>query len=93
MNILSILVTKRDLIRGDSPVDFSGDELNVLCNPAQLRALKLYEPFPEEYHTSATLDDCITKIKQGDCLYRTLEYCIIRNCALNSIKEVFPSIG
>lgn len=93
MNVLDILNAKREQICMDGDVKFSGDELNILCDPRQLRAMKLYIDFPNDYSSCSRVEDCVDKIKQGDSIYRTLEYCILRNRALVSIKEVFPFFG
>lgn len=90
MNIIEVLENKRNDIREGNTVVFSGEEINLLCDVSQLVALKLYDALPSDYTVSENMNACVEAIKNGDSIYRTLEYCIWRNRALDSVKEVFP---
>lgn len=94
MNIVSILEEKSNLIiKGQDSVALTGEEMNTLCDPKQLRAFKIYQGLPAEYKPASDLVACIELIRQGDCLYRTLEYCMITNRALSIINDYIMFVG
>lgn len=50
MNLIEILESKWALmVQGKEPV-IDINELNDLCSPVMLRALRLYIPVPTDYH-------------------------------------------
>ena len=87
MNILDILENKKSDIVSTGHAILSADELNIMCDPMQIRTLKVYSPIPDEFEKSADITTCIQRIKDGDCIYRVLEYCILTNRALSIITN------
>lgn len=88
MNLVSILEDKaQKIIAGTEAVSISGEEMNVLCDPEQLRALKIYQDLPYGYHHATSAEECLELIRQGDSIYRTLEYCVLSNRALQIIRN------
>ena len=94
MNIISILEDKTNLIiNGQDFATLTGEEMNTLCDPKQLRAFKIYQDLPANYKPAGNIDECISFIRNGDCLYRTLEYCMIANRALSIIYDHINFMG
>lgn len=89
MTIIEVLEGKQVLLKDTDSVHFSGEELNVLCDPAQLRALKLQQRIPKDFSLSSNVEECVTRVRGGDSIYRVLEYCILKNRALSSVCNVF----
>lgn len=88
MNIISVLerVTEK-IMHGEDSVGLTGEEMNVLCDPEQLRAFKIYEDIPHGFKKSSNVAECVAYIRAGDNLYRTLEYCVIVNKALSLVNN------
>ncbi len=94
MNIISILEDKTNqIIKGQDSVALSGEEMNTLCDPKQLRAFKIYQSLPANYKAAKDIIECLELIRQGDCLYRTLEYCVITNRALGVVNDHIKFAG
>ena len=90
MNFLDILESKWVLlVKGEEPI-IDIDELNRLCSPESLRALRLYAPIPENYQLAVDLEDCILLAKKDFCPYRVLEVLIRKNRAMKIIGEYIP---
>lgn len=90
MNIIDILENKTAaIISGSDSVGLTGEEMNILCDPIQLRTFKIFKSMPVDFKCSQNIEECIQKIREGDSLYRTLEYCIITNRALQNIRDIF----
>lgn len=87
MSILEILENKKESILNSDVVLFTAEELNIMCDPMQIRTLKLYAPMPDDFAKSGSIEQCISCIMEGDCIYRVLEYCILTNIALQSITK------
>ena len=62
--------------RADSPVASTG-LVTYTC------------PFviPADFKASDSIDDCIASIIKGDTIYRILEYCVLTNRALASVRN------
>lgn len=94
MNIVDILEEKTRLILdGNDFVALTGEEMNILCDPIQLRAFKIYQGLPIDYRECNNVVECLEAIRNGDSLYRTLEYCVISNKALNLIRQYISFTG
>ena len=90
MTIVEILENKtNEIVNGGDKVCLTAEELNIICDVDQQRAFKIYLNLPRDFKSSRNLDECIKAIRNGDSLYRTLEYCIITNKALCSVREIF----
>ena len=88
MNMVSILEDKTNaILQGQDSVGLTGEEMNILCDPKQLRAFKIYHGLPAGYKITNNIIDCLAKIREGDSLYRTLEYCVKTNHALSVVEE------
>ena len=87
MNILEILENKKQCLLTNKPLMFTADEMNILCDPAQIRTLKMRVPMPDDFVKSFDAKSCLDQIYTGDSIYRVLEYCILTNRALCSIKQ------
>lgn len=92
MNIVNILENKRIQIVKGQDIDFTVEELNVISDPNQLRALKLRVPL-DSFEQTTTVAACSERIKNGDNLYRVLEYCILSNRALRGITYYVKKMG
>lgn len=89
MNIIDILENKTAIIiAGSNSVGLTGEEMNVLCDPMQLRTFKVFKGIPADFKCSQNIEECIQKIREGDSLHRTLEYCIMTNRALQNIRDI-----
>ena len=76
MNLVSILEDKaQKIITGEEAVSISGE------------ALKIYQDLPYGYHHATSAEECLELIRQGDSIYRTLEYCVLSNRALQIIRN------
>lgn len=90
MTIVEILENKtKEIVQGNNKPCLSAEEMNTICDVTQQRAFKIFVNLPGDFKSSNNLDECIKAIKNGDSLYRTLEYCIITNKALNSVRDIF----
>lgn len=88
MNIVTILEDKTNMIiQGQDSVGLTGEEMNILCDPKQLRAFKIYQGLPTGFKLSDNVVECLEYIRKGDSLYRTLEYCVKTNHALTMVEE------
>ena len=96
-SVRDILLRKQsDIKRVWNPflIDFSADEINTLCDRAALRELKLTEHFPDNFKRSADIFSCAKLIVEGDSIYRTLEFCMLKNKVLVPfITKVFRKIS
>ena len=88
-DILEILNYVQDTIvtSGEDHIALSSNDLNVLGDRNQLRALKIFVRIPRNFKASSNIITCIDAIKQGDCIYRTLEYCVLRNHVLHDVPK------
>ena len=91
-NIEDVLIDLEVRIRdcADNPginVTLTSDEMNILSDPDQLRILKIYKSIPADFKASDSIDDCIASIIKGDTIYRILEYCVLTNRALASVRN------
>ena len=93
MNLIEILESKWALmVQGKEPtIDI--DELNDLCSPVMLRALRLYMPVPVDYHLAEDEEESIELAKKEFCPYRVLEVLIRKNRALKVIGDYIPAVG
>ena len=71
----------------NKPLMFTADEMNIMCDPAQIRTLKMKVPMPDDFTKTANPKQCLENILNGDSIYRVLEYCIMTNRALCSVKQ------
>lgn len=93
MNLIEILESKWALmVQGKEPV-IDINELNDLCSPVMLRALRLYIPVPTDYHLAEDVDECIELARKEFCPYRVLEVLIRKNRALKIIGDYIPALG
>lgn len=93
MNLIEILESKWALmVQGKDPV-IDINELNDLCSPVMLRALRLYIPVPTDYHLAEDVEECIELARKGFCPYRVLEVLIRKNRALKVIGDYIPALG
>ena len=94
--IIKILTQKEEelLSKGDPlSVEFTVPEINILSDENQLISLKLSVDFPEEFTPSDDLFSCAKKIIEGGSVYRTLEFCMLKNRVLeSSITSVFSQM-
>lgn len=94
--IIKILTQKEEelLSKGDPlSVEFTVPEINILSDENQLISLKLSVDFPENFVPAEDLFSCAKKIIEGDCVYRTLEFCMLKNRVLeSSITSVFSQM-
>lgn len=63
-------------------VQFTVSEINTLSSVNKLRAYKLKNAFPQDFEKSVDVFDCVSRIIEGDSIYRVLEYCMLRNRVL-----------
>ena len=59
MSILEILENKKESILNSDVVLFTAEELNIMCDPMQIRTLKLYAPMPDDFAKSGSIEQCI----------------------------------
>ncbi len=94
--IMRILLQKQEELRQKGnplAVQFTVEEINTLSDENQLLALKFEKEFPKDFKTSTDLFDCTDKILRGDNIYRTLEFCILKNRALvKSVVSCFSGL-
>lgn len=89
MNILRLLLDKQASILNDVPVHFDKNEIEILSDKNQLRALKIIgKDF--QFTKSLNIMECISHIKENPSLDKTLEYCVLRNPILaGPVKSIF----
>ena len=97
MVIEEILQAKRaELLHYGLPTaaKFSLEEIEALSTGTLLRVFKLTHPFPSDFERSQDLLDCTKRIVAGDCIYRVLEFCILKNKILRKpVTGIFPRLG
>ena len=84
-SVKEILLRKQEIVQrvwNPFSVDFSADEINILSDRTALRELKLTEPFPSAYKCADDIFMCAKLIVEGDSIYRTLEFCMLKNRVL-----------
>ena len=88
-----VLVAKQQDVLNDVVPKVSLSELDMLLDEDQLRALKYYKNPNPNYVPAVDEEDCISKIKSGDEIYRTLELLIRKIAVLKSVTEIFSMYG
>lgn len=94
--IIKILRQKEEalLSKGDPlTVEFTVPEINILSDENQLISLKLSVDFPEDFVPAEDLFHCAKRVIEGESVYRTLEFCMLKNRVLeSSITKIFSQL-
>lgn len=95
-SILSILEKKQTFLKScGNPllIGFTAEEINTLSDLNELRCLKLFAKFPEDFRPTTDVFSCTKQVLEGDSIYRILEFCVLKNKVLCSpITSVFPKL-
>lgn len=93
MNAYEVLKNKTQDVINDQTISIPKDELKILLDSDQLRALKFYKNPEKDYSLAVSESACIDLIKSDKDIYRTLELLLRRVSVLKKVAQIFTMYG